>query len=302
MKKLLLILAGICLGSTGFTILRQDGARSNTTAASLVQVLQSATNDLSSAQENLSTLKDEVQAKQERLLQARQYPNISPELLKILEGQYGVAGSKGWAELRQQLGIGWNSSPDYVLVNKQAIKDVWYNKLYLDGRLSSDSVNLLGLSPEEKTSVKAALAQAREGQWLNVTSTSPGGDIVAQLTITPPDSAFEAGQSNAFVTAINTAIGPERANLFVHDAWRELLSDLAPSENETMTIRQTDVDGQPDLVCEIMQGSNVSTTPVRYAMYPAFPVLKLFPGGWQAMAQAMNFNLPQRFFPPNYRQ
>lgn len=190
-----------------------------------------------------------------------------------------VPGARAWAELRQQLGIGWNTSPDYVLVNKQAIRDVWFNKLHRDGMLSDDSVKLLSLSPEEQKAVRAALAAACEGQWLNVRSTPPGGDIVAQYTITPPDPAFVAGQSNAFAADITAAMGAERASYFLHDAWRELMSGAAPSEAKTMTIRQTNVDGQPDLVCEVTQGANISTMPVRYACYPYFPVLKLFPGG-----------------------
>jgi len=298
MSKLFFLLIAVCIGSTGFMVSRHDARRARAASTMLTKQLQSVTNDFSSLQSELSVLQDEVGAKQKRLREARQYPNISPEMLEILEGKSDGLGSKGWAELREQLGIGWNSSPDYVLVNKQAIKDVWYNKLLYGGTLSQDSIRLLNLSPKEESAIKAALAQAREGQWMNVKTTSPGGDIVAQLTIPPPDPEFEEAQSNAFSAAINLAIGSERAKLFQPDAWREFLSDVAPSETEMMTIRQTEVDGQPDLVCELVQGTNVSTSPVRYAMYPAFPVLKLFPGGWQAMAQAMNFNLPPGFMPP----
>ena len=302
MIKLLLVLFTASIGATGFTVLQHNAVISTATTSGLVQQLQSATNDLSSTQETLSALQNEVQAKLERLRQARPYPNISPEMLEFLEGKKDAFNSKGWAELREQLGIGWDSSPDHVLVNKRAIKEVWYNKLLYGGTLSDDSISLLSLSPEEQTAVKAALTQAREGQWLNVKSASPGGDIVAQLTVTPPDPSFEEAQSNAFSATINTAIGAERARLFLPDAWREFLSDLAPRETETMTIRQAEIDGKSDLVCEVMQGSNVSSTPVRYAMYPAFPVLKLFPGGWQSMAKAMNFDLPPSFFPPNFRR
>jgi len=153
----------------------------------------------------------------------------------------------------------------------------------------------LSFSSEEQKAVSAALAAARAGQWLNVTTTPPDGDIVAQYTIVPPDPEFVAGQSNAFVADITGAIGTERAGMFLPDAWRELVSDLAPSEAETMIIRQTNVNGQPDLVCEVTQGAHLSTMPVRYAHYPAFPVLKLYPGGWQAMAQTLGFELPPSF-------
>ena len=302
MSKLFFALVATSVGATGFTLLRHDSEKSGATTAMIVQQLQSVPNDLSSMQNDVSALQEEIQAKREHLRQAMQHPNISPELLELVEGGKADAHSKAWAELRQELGVGWDSSPDYVLVNKQVIKEVWYNKLLYGGTLSDDSISLLSLSPEEETEVKAALAQAREGQWLNVKSSSPSGDIVAQLTITPPDPAFEEAQSNAFSAAIITAIGAERASLFFPDAWREFLSDLAPSETETMTIRQTEIDGKPDLLCEVMQGSKVSTDPIRYGRYPAFPVFKLFPGGWQAMAQAMNFTLPPSFFPPNFQR
>ena len=104
------------------------------------------------------------------------------------------------------------------------------------------------------------------------------------------------------VISLSKRHSSERADVFVRDAWRELVSDLAPSETQTMTIRQTDVDGQPDLVCEVKQGADVSTMPVRYATYPNFPVMKLFPGGWQAMAKTVGFELPPSFMPPENRQ
>jgi hypothetical protein len=30
--------------------------------------------------------------------------------------------------------------------------------------------------------------------------------------------------------------------------------------------------------------------------------MKLFPGGWQAMAQTAGFELPPKFLPPDFRQ
>jgi hypothetical protein len=130
---------------------------------------------------------------------------------------------------------------------------------------------------------------------LNIERTPPSGDIVAQYTVSPPDPAFEQGQSNNFSADITAAIGADRASLFLPQAWQQFISDLAPTVPETMTIRQTVVDGQPDLICEVTQGGNVSSSPVRYAQYPAFPVLKLFVGGWQALAQSEGIDLPPSF-------
>jgi hypothetical protein len=295
MKKLFLALMATCLGAAGFALFYHQAGKSGAETDMVMGHWRSATNDLVATQEAVSLLRVETQEKRERLRQINGQSNISPEMLEILEGNKSSGHAMAWAELRQRLGIGWDASPDDVLVNKQAIRDVWFNKLYYDGNLSDDTEKLLSLSPEEQKAVRSALAAAKEGQWFNVKSSPPSGDIVAQYTIGPPDPAFAAGQSNAFAADINTAIGAERASYFLPDAWREFMSDLAPSEAKTMSIRQTDVDGQPDLVSEVTQGTNVWTEPIRYATYPNFPVLKLFPGGWQAMAQSVGFKLPPGF-------
>ncbi|MGA2246045.1 MAG: hypothetical protein ABSH48_13680 [Verrucomicrobiota bacterium] len=302
MNRLLFALLAAGVGVAGYRFFCHRAGNSSAAIVAVVGRWQSATNALAVTEEAVSSLRDQIEEQRARLRQVDQYPNISPEMLEILEGNQSRGHARAWAELRLQLGIGWDTSPDYVLVNKQAIRDVWFNKLLYGGTLSDDAVQLLSLSLDEQKAIRSALSAALAGQWLNVTTIPPSADVVAQYTIEPPDPAFVTAQSNAFTANITAAIGAERAGFFQPDAWRELISGLAPSEAETMTLRQTDVDGQPDLVCEVTQGANVSTIPVRYGTYPAFPILKLFPGGWQAMAQAAGFELPPNFLPANFRK
>ena len=293
----------VCIGVAGYALFHRRAEASGIMVVTAAGQLQSATNELAATEEAIASLHDQIQNKREWLRQASPPSNITPELLELLESRDFRGHDRAWAQLREQLGIGWDASPDYVLVSKQAIKDVWYDKLkYAGSTVSDDSVNLLNLSPEEKSAVKAALARAMEGQWTHVENTPPAGDVVAEITIVPPDPAFDAAASNAFTADIISIIGDDRASLFLNDAWRELRGDLAPSQPKTLTIRQTTTDGQADLVCEIKEGDQVSTAPVRYGNYPNFPVMQLFPGGWQAMANTMNFDLPPSFFPPNFRQ
>lgn len=302
MNKLILLTLAIGAGTTGYALWNGAARQSRANLQVLVRQQQAATDDLARAQETLAALRREVRSKQDQLRAAGRHADVSPEIMAILNGDNKPGQLKGWAELRQELGLGWDASPDYVLVNKRALKDVWFNKLNLNGRLTSDSIQLLNLTSDEQTAMKAVLDQARAGQWLNVKNTTPAGDsaIAAQLTLTPPDPEFQAAQSNAFTAGITAAIGPERADLFLQDAWREFLNDLSPQQAETMTLRWVQNDGQSDLNCEISSGQNVSTSPVRYGNYPAFPILKLFPhGGWQEMAQSMNFQLPATFNPAN---
>jgi len=216
-------------------------------------------------------------------------------MLEILEGKRSSGHGRAWAELRQQLGIGWNSSLDYVLVNKRVIGEVWFNKLEKE-KVSDHAAKLLSFSTDEQAAVNAAVAAVRQGNWLNVTSAPPSGEIVAQYGIVLPDPAMVATLNDAFTSDVTAAIGSERADLFLKDGWLELRASLAPVETETMEIRQITVNGQPDLVCEETDGVRTSTMPVRYAHYPRFPVLKMFPGtGWEGLAKEWNFNLPASF-------
>jgi hypothetical protein len=302
MNKLFFVLLAVCVGVAGYGLLHHRVQASGTVVVAAAGQWHNATNELAISQEAFSALQDEIQAKRERLRQAGRHANITPEMLELLENKDLRGHDRAWAQLRAQLGIGWDTSPDYVLVTKQAIRELWYDKLIYDGHLrqkglaSPDSVELLNLSPDEQAAIKAAFAAALDGQWLRVTKAPPGGDIVAQYTIAAPDAAFVSARSNAFSANITAAIGAERAGLFLRDAWREFAASAAP-EPETMIIRQTNVDGQPDLICEEHRGANVSTSLVRYAHYPAFPVLKLFTRGWEGLAQEAGFELPLSFNP-----
>lgn len=302
MNKLIFLILAAGAGTSGYAVWNGAARQSRANIQALAQRQQAATSDLAHAQNTLVSLRAEVRSKQEQLRAAGRHANISPEMMAILNGDNKPGQRKGWAELRQELSLGWDASPDYVLVSKQAIKDVWFNKLNLNGRLTGDSIELLNLTPDEQVAMKVVLDRVRAGQWLNVKNTTPIGDsaIAAQLTLVPPDPEFQAAQSNTFTAGVTAAIGSERAELFLKDAWREYVNDLSPQQTEVMTLRWVQTDGQPDLVCEVASGQNVSTSPVRYGLYPAFPLLKLFPhGGWQEMAQSMNFQLPPSFKPGN---
>lgn len=303
MNRFILLLLAIGAGTAGYSVYNQAARQSRSNIHTVARQVQVATNDLIRAEDARTALRAEVQGKQDQLRAVSYHGDITPEMMAILNGDNRPGQLKGWADLRQALSLGWDASPDYVLVRKQAIKGIWFNKLDMNGNLTDDSVQLLNLTPDEQTAVKAVLDQVRSGQWLNVKNTTPTGDgsIAAQLTLTPPDPEFQAAQSNAFTAGITAAIGSERAELFLGDAWREYSNDLSPQQTDVLTLRWVQNDGQPDLICdETSGGKNILTMPVRYARYPAFPLLKLFPhGGWQEMAQSMNFQLPPSFNPEN---
>jgi hypothetical protein len=274
---------------------------------------------VATAQAAVALLRGEVAGKKNRLQRALRHPEISPEVLRFLEGGASkptVSSSAGFeerlaaeataqqqnsqlsAELRQALGLGWDSSPDYLLIRKAVLKDLDFDRITPGGplRVTEAARDVLALSPDEQSALGSALDDARDAAWARVQRTEPSGDVVAQLTFPSLDAAFDQNLSNRFAGEVAAALGPERTDLFLQRAWRDLQSELAPSDDETMTIRQTEVDGQPDLLCEMKMGGKVDVTPLRFAHYPYGPILTFFPMGWDTLAQQEGFTLPPRFY------
>ena len=244
------------------------------------------------------SLREEVADKKGRFKQASLRPNISPELLKLLAGENPGRNPAAWAELREQLGIGWNNSGDYVLVRKSLLKQ--FNLQPLDKEDATRAV--LAISSAEQTAIKAAVQQAKEAAWTRLQRTElqrtePVGDIVAQYTIPAADPSFEQAISNRYSAEITGILGAERADVFLHQGWNELRGQLALTAAEpiTMKIRRSVNGGEPKFSYQLTQGGSSKMEYVRYANYPSLWFLALFPGGWEAIAQREGFELPKNF-------
>src|SRR5947207_765310 len=118
MNKLLLLLFAISAAGTGLIPLRRAAAEYRRTVAALEQESQAATNALAEIQNTLAALRAQLSGKKNRLQETGGHPKISPQLLRLLETDAAKAQPATWAELRQQLGIGWDCSTDFVLVRK----------------------------------------------------------------------------------------------------------------------------------------------------------------------------------------
>lgn len=298
MNKFLFASLAVVFGVVSFSALRRDTRSVRFATLKEVSQWRAETNALAANEAATGVLRAEVLNKKNRLKETGSHPEISAELLALLGGDTSKGHLAAWAELRRQLGVGWDASPDYVLVSKAALKDLQYDRLVYEERPSDITSDLLGLSSAERAAMASAIQRVREAAWGEVQRSEPSGDIVAQYTVRPPDPGAMQNTSNRFVADIAAAVGLERADLFLPEAWRELSANMAPRETQTMTIRRSVTDGEPDLVCEISQGGKVSVSPVRYATIPMYPsgwFIKMFPGLWQDLAKRENFELPAKF-------
>lgn len=296
MNRLLLVFAAVSAGAVGFCALHRVAEQTRTTTVLTAKDWMARTNRLVETEEAATALRGVVLDKENRLREATGHPGLSPELFLLLEGENFKGSPLAWAELRQQLGLGWDASSDYVLVSKRVLKQLDYTRFLSADRMADTASELLGISPTEKTALQSVLQRTSDKwQGLAVERTEPNGDILAQYTVRPPDPAFEQNLSNNFTADLAVAVGQERAELLLPQAWREFRSELGPTEVETLTVRRSVVDGDADLVYEMKRGAQTWTDPVRYAHYPSSWFLALFPGGWKTLAQREGFELPPSF-------
>ncbi len=297
MNRLLLLSLAVGAGAIGSSVFHRAADQARETSAVRAAEWKASRNRLAQTEAKVAALRGEVRDKKNSLGAALRHVDISPELLVLLEGDISKASPAPWAQLRQQLGIGWDSSPDYVLVSKRVLKQLDYQRFHSASGIADAACEILAFSPAEQSALKLALQRIRE-TWQDplVERTEPSGDVVAQYSLRAPDPALEQSLSNSFTAAITGVIGPERADLFLPQGWRQFRSGLGPTEAETVTVRRSMVDGEPDLIVEMKRsGKAVFSEPVRYAHYPSSWFLTLFPGGWATLAQREGFALPRRF-------
>ena len=226
MKKLLLAVLILGAGAIGSAVVHRQADQAQSKQTSLEAARAGTTNELAGLTATLASLRAEVAEKKKRLAQLSSNSKLDPELLQLIETGTGSVAT--WSRLRDQLGIGWDSSAEYVLVSKRVLKQLSYQRI-VSGRLATDTAcSVLGISAAEQSGIRTALERVRTAESSQVQRTEPSGDIVAQYTIRPPDSALELSMSNGFSSEITSTLGSERAALFAGDAWRELRRDLAP--------------------------------------------------------------------------
>ncbi|MGH7868512.1 MAG: hypothetical protein ACREP9_13025 [Candidatus Dormibacteraceae bacterium] len=294
MNRLTFTVLSLCVGMLSADAWLGGARRIRGRTALNEQQRQGTAKQLDATQTELMAVRTDVQDKKHRIEQTNLHPMISPELLALVERDLCGGTPSAWAELRQQLGIGWSSSPDYVLVSKRVLGRLGYSRLNANARFTEPACDLLGISPGERTAANSVLQESL-AQSLNVKFAEPSGDIVAQYTVLPPDPSSELSVSNNLISSLTETLGSERIGLLLPDIWREFRSHLGPPEPETITVRQAVVDGQPDLTWEASRANTVVfSEPVRYARYPGW-FLEIFPGGWQTLADRAGFQLPSRF-------
>ena len=119
--------------------------------------------------------------------------------------------------LREEFGFNWQSSPDYIVVSKETVRDLQMVAITpRDGKLTDVAASVLALTTAERGQVEVARqrVQADFKEWTlaHVERSEPKDDVVAQYAF-PYDPAMAESISNNFVSGVIEAVGRERAEL-----------------------------------------------------------------------------------------
>jgi hypothetical protein len=187
--------------------------------------------------------------------------------------------------LREELGFDWKSSPDFIVVSKDTVRDLQM-VVIRDSKLTDIAVTVLALTPGERGQVEAAMQRVqtdfKEWALAHLERTEPKDDVVAQYTL-PNDPTMSV--SNNFAIGVFDALGRERAELVLASA-RNWMIDIGISrEPKTMIVKR--------YVAGNEQRLNDGRDDLSECRFPP-TFLPVFPNGWADVAKREGFELPEK--------
>ena len=297
MKKLLLTIVILSVGamvSARFNQQAELGRAAKTQWQTQGDQLANRVDDLVTREANLRA---QIQLKKTRLGQLSSLGKEA-ELLSLLStAQSGNGWASASAELRKCLGACWDSSADYVLVNKAAIKKVYLSGANTQGELTPTLCEILALTPEERAAIEAALQRmaATHQAWFNtaIERFEPSGDIVADYRVPANPELMELYQKE--MGLLSETLGSDRVELLKRftGEWK-LYHGAMGEEAVRLTVHTSP--GRP-LWSLTEWGVNSGTCDVGNEPLDSL-FLGLFPGGWRDLAKREGFALPENFDQP----
>ena len=216
MNKILLAMALLTAGAGAFHSARQNSTQLQQRVQTANESWQIHTQQLALAQSEQAALTERIRELKQTLAQSR--PVAGSALWSALQTNRADRLPR---ELRQQtlaeLGFDWRTSPDFVVVSKQTVRDVEMLSVR-DGQLTEAAAGVLALTPGERTQVAAACERVKTDltAWLvaHLERKEPSGEVLAHYTL-PKDPELSKAITDASTTALTAAIGRERTELIL---------------------------------------------------------------------------------------
>ncbi|MBI3850384.1 MAG: hypothetical protein HY298_08860 [Verrucomicrobia bacterium] len=304
MNKILLALTFLAAGAGAFHSASQH-------VTQLQQKVRAANESWQIHTQQFAAARSEQAALTERVRELRQTPTQSQPVSKteLWSALQTNRADHLPAELRQrvlaELGFEWRTSPDYIIVSKQAVRELQMAAVR-DGQLSEAAAAVLALTPEERGQVEAAIQRVKTDfkDWVSahMERSEPKDDVVAHYTL-PEDPATSQSISNGFGSALSAALGRERAEVILASARDWMVNSIGlydcARQPQVVTVKRNGVGTEQRLKFQIENDNGRGVT-VSYDL-PSEPQWNfprafrpLFPNGWADVAQREGFELPEK--------
>jgi hypothetical protein len=298
-----ILLASIILSAStgGFLIAHQSAAQLQREAQSLHDAWLVQTQRVGAAQTERASLTERVRDLKQTLAQL---PAATENTLwsALQTSRADRLPAELQERLREELGFNWRNSEDYILVSKDAVRQLQM-EIFRGDILNDTAATVLALTSEERDRIEAALQRVRTDfrDWAlgHVERGEPTDDVVARYSL-PSDPAMSESISNNFASALATALGRERMELIQNSArsWMIRVGFLEESRELPVTIsvkRYLDK-GEPRLQAQVLHHATTggSDRPVDITKRSSFPAAfrAVFPNGWADIAEREGFELP----------
>lgn len=310
MNKILLALTILSAGAGTFLSARQSTTRLQHEAQATREAWLAQTQRVAVAQSDQAGLSNRVR-----------------ELNQVLAQPQGVEESALWsalqtngaghltpelrASLLEELGFNWQSSPDFIMVSKEAVRELGLRVIGNKGNVTDIAATVLSVTPGERDQVEAAMLQvqtvgkewassqdAKDWASSHIERSEPKDNVVAQYSL-PGDPPMLQSLSNDLASAVSDAVGRQRAELIMPSAanWT-LMSTGIYSRPTTMTVRRHPVGDEPRLNVQIVWGGGAFDSGDLWLGPPwgmNFPEVfrPIFPDGWADLAKREGFAWPE---------
>jgi hypothetical protein len=299
MKKILLALLILGAGAIASARLSLLANQSRTSATKSRAECARLTSQMDELAATATDLRAQVEAKKTQLAVTPVPAVGGSDAASALSGGSSKDGRRATpAELLRRLGIGWNSSADYVLVSKAALKAIYLRGIDEKGVFTPTACGILALTPAERATIEAAFkrAEAEHTEWVKtaVQRVEPAGDIVADYRLPANPNLAERIKPEG-EALLSETLGSERAGLIpgYAGAWLFGHGNLGATAIR-FTVRRHPDGQQSPLWWQIEGGNSGSSDKIRSSDFPDV-FRPIFPGGWRDLAQREGFALPDDF-------
>jgi len=298
MNKILLALTLLGAGAGAFLSARQSTTQLQHEANDTRDAWLAQTQLVAVAQSDEAALAERVRELKQTLAQP-QAMGVSAIWFALQTNRAGRLTPELRERLLEELGFNWRSSPDFIVVSKEAVREI--GMPFIDGGKVTDiAATVLAITPEERGQVEAAMQRVqtdyKEWALAHVERTEPKDDVVAQYTLLG-DPAMSENISNNFAAGVFNALGKDRADLTRPSA-RDWLSGMGIfSKPTTMIVKRYSAGNEQRPKSQLSisffgDGSRSGPTDLSECRFPE-DFRPIFPNGWADVAKREGFELPE---------